>query len=354
MRMRYQLMAAVVAAILLTAVLSVFLRWEHHGSFGATILPSLGGKEMAATGINNRGQVTGFAEAVDGTWHFFLWDRATGMQDLGPAVPRMTIYINDAGQIAGTTQDGGGNPLAFLWDRVQGMRMLGTLGGKESVTTGLNNRGQVVGRARTAAGPSHAFVWDETTGLRDLGTLGGAESEALSVNDAGLVFGRADSGTQQHCPFVWNSGRGLTAVQPPASSEATWFGMNNRGYVLGADRGQMFLWRHDVGIRRLFPGGGSYIMPVVSDVNQVLFGESSHVRVPRWTESLLRPKLRCYLWDPVRGRIALDEGVPRRLGEDLYVWDLNDKGGVVGALVNERTSRARAVLLEPISERWRK
>lgn len=355
MKTRYRVLAVILPAALLAVTLSTFLgRWSQSVRYRATILPSLGGQETAATGINNCGQVTGFAEAADGTWRFFLWDRATGMQDLGRTIPHLTIYINDAGQIAGTTQDGGGNPLAFLWDRVQGMRTLGTLGGRESVTMGLNNRGQVVGRARTATGLSHAFVWDETTGLRDLGTLGGAKSEALSINDAGLVFGRADNATQECCPFVWDSGRGLIAAQPPASSEARWFGMNNHGYVLGEDQGQMFLWRHDVGVRRLFPGGGSYILPVVSDVNQVLFGESFHARVPRWTERLLRPKLRCYLWDSVRGRIALDEGVPRRLGEDLYVWDLNDKGCIVGALVNERASRARAILLEPIPERWRK
>jgi probable HAF family extracellular repeat protein len=353
MRMRYRLIAAILAAMLVTVALWAFLWREHQGLYRVTILPSLGGHETAATGINDRGQVAGFAETADGVFHFFLWDRANGMQDLGPAI-KTTFYINDVGQIAGTTRDAGGNVLAFLWDPANGLRTLGTLGGKESVTTGLNNGGQVVGKAQTAAGPLHAFVWDETAGMRDLGTFGGAKSEALSINDAGQVFGRADSATREYQAFYWDCEKGMTAVEPPAPSDARWFGMNNRGYALGEDHGQMFLWRDDVGIRRLFPGGASYILPILNDVNQVVSGESSHGIIPSWAESILRPNLRCYLWDPVHGRISLDDCARRKLAEVLYAWDLNNKGCIVGALVNEGRMRARAILLEPIPQRWRK
>jgi probable HAF family extracellular repeat protein len=350
----------VVGVVILTALLLLAWMRERQRLYRVTILPSLGGKETAATGINNRGQVTGFAATPDGTGHFFLWDRVHGMRDLGPALLHTTVHINDAGQIAGTTEDAGGNPLAFFWDPARGVQMLGTLGGKESVMMGLNNHGQVVGRAQTAGGPSHAFVWDESAGMCDLGTLGGAKSIALAINDAGQVLGQADSATREYQGFWWERDKGMTAVGPAPSRdgrEPLWCGMNNRGFALAEDDNEAFLWHKDAGIRRLFPPHltSSYIYPVMNDANQFIFGEGFYIAiVPRWTRKWVEPTRHCYLWDPVCGTIPLDRDARPRPGENFYAWGLNDKGCIVGALYNERRMRARAVLLEPIPERWRR
>jgi len=334
-------------------LLGVLLWPRPEALYRVTVLPSLGGKLMAATGINERGQVTGFAQMADGVFHFFLWDRESGLQDLGPAV-QGNFYINDAGQIAGTTQDAAGNSLAFRWDRAQGMRILGTLGGPESMPTALNNHGQVVGWSGTPAGPSHAFIWDPTTGMRDLGTFGGAKSQALGINDAGQVLGSADSATEEFQPFLWDADGGMRAVNAPAASRAAWFSINNHGYALGHNDTHMFLWRSDLGVRNPFPRPGSYILPVVNDVNQVLFGEARHPKiVPVWARRFVQPVFRCYLWDPERGKIPLDPRVRPKLGEILCAWDLNNQGCIVGVLGNNYTKRGRAVLLEPIPERWR-
>jgi probable HAF family extracellular repeat protein len=60
-------------------ILLLFLLWPRPNAlYRVTILASLGGGATAATGINDRGQVTGFAQTADGTFHFFLWDREKG------------------------------------------------------------------------------------------------------------------------------------------------------------------------------------------------------------------------------------------------------------------------------------
>ncbi len=189
MRTRTRILAAILVATVFVALLSVFLLREHQRLYKVTVLPSLGGKGMGAHAINDRGQVVGLAATRDGQRHLLLWDRRTGIQDLGPAEARFDI--NNAGQICGTIVDSAGNSQAFLRDPDKGIIVLGTLGGKTSRAWALNNRGQVVGISETAAGFNHAFIWDPTQGMRALGTLGGNESQSRAINDAGEVFGLA-------------------------------------------------------------------------------------------------------------------------------------------------------------------
>jgi probable HAF family extracellular repeat protein len=77
-----------------------------------------GGANSWATGINNRGQIVGYAETAGGQTHAFL-------------------YANGV------------------------MRDLGTFpGGTDSWAYSINNCGQIVGEATTAAGFKHAFLYN--------------------------------------------------------------------------------------------------------------------------------------------------------------------------------------------------
>jgi probable HAF family extracellular repeat protein len=126
-------------------------------------LGTLGGKESCAGGINNSGQVVGWAENAEGIRHAFLFS--------------------------------GGKLLD-----------LGTLGGRNSYAGAVGNAGHIVGWAETATGARHAYVYNHGR-MRDLGTLGGRSSMANGVNRSGKVVGWADFDGRYYHGFVWSGGK---------------------------------------------------------------------------------------------------------------------------------------------------
>ena len=92
-------------------------------------LGTLGGPSSSGTAINDRGEVSGYAETSPGIFHAFRWSRRR-------------------------------------------MIDLGTLGGTSSFGLALNDRGEVTGYSETQIGSFvfHAFLWSSGQ-LIDLGTL---------------------------------------------------------------------------------------------------------------------------------------------------------------------------------------
>jgi probable HAF family extracellular repeat protein len=199
-----------------------------------------------AFGINAADQVVGDDAA---TGHAFLWDPATGLQDLGTLGGRASggFAINDLGQVVGGSQPGIGPSHAFLWDSVTGMRDLGGLGGPNSNAFDINNAGQVVGSSDLPGDTSyHAFFWQDGV-MTDLATLGGRSSEAYGINDAGLVAGADDFGEGASHAWVWDSENGLQDLGTFGLPESVATAVNNVGQVTGwafSDRDTLaFLWQ---------------------------------------------------------------------------------------------------------------
>jgi len=98
-------------------------------------------------GINNLGQVVGYAGTSDGETHAFLWEQGAGMIDLGSAGRNGAESINDAGQAVGS---------AVLWepDEEGGMTMtplneLIPIKNENWVTaTHINDSGQILAGLR--------------------------------------------------------------------------------------------------------------------------------------------------------------------------------------------------------------
>jgi probable HAF family extracellular repeat protein len=206
--------------------------WEKDGEI--IDLGTLGGSFSFGNAMNNRGQVVGLAlNTVPDQYsmvglgteaHAFIW-QDSHMEDLGTlgGPDSWAATVNERGQVAGWAfTNSTPNPVTniptqdpFLWDKDTGITDLGTLGGTVGVTgsfggsggRAINGRGQVVGTSNLAGDLTHhPFLWDKGS-LIDLGTLGGDNAEAYWINDAGAVVGRADvPGSQSHHAFLWEKG----------------------------------------------------------------------------------------------------------------------------------------------------
>jgi len=117
------------------------------------MIPSLGGRTVGRD-INNSSIAVG-ASQVNGRWHAFRFDPATGQQ-----------------------------------------RDLGTLGGLESEAMGINDAGYIVGWSLNAAGQKRGFIWDPTLDrMFEIQPLAGySDAQANDINQAGVIVGFSANG----------------------------------------------------------------------------------------------------------------------------------------------------------------
>jgi probable HAF family extracellular repeat protein len=149
-----------------------------------------------AQDINNFGLVlvTGFGSGGAGS---ALISPRTSRQE---RVPLESAYgLNDRGQVIGITSTPNGSH-AGIWDRASGVRDLGDMAGGDnfSQAKAINNAGTVVGLS-SAEGGYRAFVWAASYGLRDLNALIDSNSvpagmviyDAVGINNHGWILAHA-------------------------------------------------------------------------------------------------------------------------------------------------------------------
>ena len=208
-------------------------------------LPTLGGDNGFATGVNNRGHIVGWAEntVLDSTcnannqvfqFEAVLWKQENGQyqaQELPPYAGDLdgaATAINQKSQVVGISGLCGGAvggetaEHMVMWRHDAVVRIIPTLGGAYwNTPMDINNRGEVVGFSDlpgdAVGSPNfHAFFWsrkpftcngETTTGTCDLGTLqGDVISEALGVNDQGEVVGISLGSSPYGQAFIWQNG----------------------------------------------------------------------------------------------------------------------------------------------------
>jgi probable HAF family extracellular repeat protein len=235
-------------------------------------LPTLGGVNGVANGINGRGQVAGYVEnqTHDPGCPVFefkpvLWEQGKIRQlptFVGDAVGG-ALAINEVGQSVGISGPCAAfdpnlglymiDVHALLWQNGV-VTDLGNLGGDGlfggNHACAINNLGQVVGHSDlTDDATFHGYLWTQATGMMDLGTLAGDfASLALGINDGGVVVGMSLAADFSPRAFLWQNGvmtdlntlipakSGLYLLQAKAinaSGEITGFGVNANGEVHG-------------------------------------------------------------------------------------------------------------------------
>jgi len=198
-------------------------------------LPTLGGTHGFATGINNRGQVVGWAETAERD------STCTGVQQLGfqavlwePLRARMhrlrpfpghsasaATAINERGQAVGISGDCDqavgrfSARRAVLWKGHRPIEIPNLGGTSWHTPMDINERGDVTGFSNPP-GPgdvagefiAHAFYWRAgSRTAQDLGVLpGDAFSQGMGINARGQVVGVSFGGTAGSRAFIWHNG----------------------------------------------------------------------------------------------------------------------------------------------------
>jgi probable HAF family extracellular repeat protein len=195
------------------------------------VLPPLGGSAAVASALNDNGQAVGLAGCITGNVYAVLWQHGMPIDlgSLGGVIGNLPSGLNNRGQVVGQSDlPGDTTHHAFLWQNGV-MSDLGNLPGlPQSVSNGINNHGQVVGFSQDANGDdssSVAFLWQNGI-LTDLNTLIPADSpwflmEALGINDRGQIAGfMSNTLTGEVHGFLLTPVQG-TESSPPAAQRST-------------------------------------------------------------------------------------------------------------------------------------
>jgi probable HAF family extracellular repeat protein len=264
-------------------------------------LGTLGGATSAANRVNDAGQVVGSADTPDGNYHAALWQNGTvvDLGTLGGGLHSVATGINNLGQVVGwadVLRDTKYYPHAFRWDSSTGMQDLGTFGGWWAKATAINDGGQVVGTAFGLGFPGypyvsaeHAFVWSQSGGTRFLGQLASdSASEATDINAVGQVVGTSGIIGPYPPPgsihptyyvanqdFLWQAGTmtglGINSYTSGNTSILHHVAINNNGQVVGNN----YLWQAGtvVNLNNLPDPASGWTLstsPGINDVGQVV------------------------------------------------------------------------------------
>lgn len=226
-----------------SALLALFLTSSAAaGEYTFVDLGTLGGTRSFAYGINDRGQIAGFADTSDGRSDSVLYSRgrATDLSPLNSETDPSSIItvgpssINNRGDIASGVMSGGIYVPAVYESATRRISALGSLGGVtwygfSGVATAINNSGQVVGYSYLDGINRQAFIYQRGT-MTDLGSFGGY-SGALDINDLGVAVGFAsDDVDGVGVAAMWARG----AIIPICGNrESTAYGINNLGQAVG-------------------------------------------------------------------------------------------------------------------------
>ncbi|MDB6123477.1 MAG: hypothetical protein JWQ71_2470 [Pedosphaera sp.] len=222
-------------------------------------LGTSGGSESLASSINNSGDIVG-AMILNGERHIVIWhdgkmadlgvlDKFARLGDSGNYNPG--VGINDQSRVTSRLTVESGNQRSFIWDQGK-TAYFGLLGdGSLCHAQAINNRGEIVGQAIDRSGRSYAFVWQDGK-VNNLGTLGGTRADATALNDHGTVIGWSTldgAGLDAAHAFIWKNGT-MQDLGTLGGKTSRAYAMNNSGQVIGytstsEGHSDAFLWENN-------------------------------------------------------------------------------------------------------------
>jgi probable HAF family extracellular repeat protein len=286
-----------------------------------------GGTVSEGDGINNLGQVAGYARFANTNAHGTVWSESMGLVDLG-SIPPLSNFsvaqgINSFGDVVGYSDY---NQLqaqyAVLWRRGK-LINLGTLpGGTESQANAINDREQIAGWSNGGNISPHATLWTIKGGPLDLGTLpGGYYSQGVAINIETQVVGFSNVTTGDWYAFLWSKSAGMQTLpnlpgsRPPASAN----GINDLGEVVGGTGSYAALWHND---RNHTPQN---LGTLLGQTWSTAFAVNNAGQVVGWSGFI------AFVWTQDRGMQDLNKLIPSDSGWSLSVANsINVRGQITG------------------------
>jgi probable HAF family extracellular repeat protein len=289
--------------------------------YNVTVLPSLGGMDTEALGMNDLNQVVGWSNRPNSDVCYpCLWTNPTTVVDLGYVIGNAkAVAINNVGQIVGEDY---GTGHGFFYEN--GTKTdLGTLpGGTSSVAFAINNAGQVVGVADNALGYARAFQWDKVNGMCDLGPL-----SAHAISDSGQIVGETWD-TMNYYSALWPK----DSTSPTIISGEEAYDVNASGQVILRDwSNQGFLWENGQLTSLGVLAGCDYCNPKAINISGSVVGNC----FGDWSPSVP------FVWAQQEGMIDLNTLIIDKPFDVKEANDINNYGNIVGTT----TGYPEAVLL---------
>lgn len=202
---------------------SVSHAFIYSGGNDLTEIGSLGGRNSVGYGINNLGQIAGYTNTT------LPFDNDYGAliasKDAGPSLVNLQQHsgrasfaygINDSGSVVGTILTANGSSQVFIANG-NDVKIIPDGQGINTIGIDINSPGQIVGSALQSDGVYHGFFYNGTDTI-DLGTLSNeknvgyglgtpAYSGADALNDSGVIIGTYGYAGYGGFGFVYSDGQ---------------------------------------------------------------------------------------------------------------------------------------------------
>ena len=163
-----------------------------QGSYASENFP--GSAQTQVTGIDDKGNTSGFWVTANGTSHGFVEWNGVFASYTNPATPKtkgsvnQLLGINNAGTAVGFYNDAKGNAHACKLNQATGAFTAIHVPGVSVAATGINNAGDIVGFATDAAGTTTSWLKAGTATIA-FGFPGGTDTQAFGINAKNQVVG---------------------------------------------------------------------------------------------------------------------------------------------------------------------
>jgi probable HAF family extracellular repeat protein len=175
--------------------------WRWDGESMTELVMAPGFVSAVACGINDAGQIVGYAETQDG-WRGWIWQNGSMTALSTLAAGTIPFAINNSGTIVGySIPPNGGFTRALRW--VDGaVTDIGSLpGDQNSAASAISDDGRIVGSSYSDIG-AHGALWQNGQ-IIDIASFGGGGFvDPRGVNANGQIVGRTVIGGAVHA-VIW-------------------------------------------------------------------------------------------------------------------------------------------------------